>query len=135
MKNLPDWIPIYFTVQRPGDVIVTSGFHQGFSLGLNFAIAVNFALDSQDLIRCLAASTCTKPDCKMTLPALALPWKSPIQSLMVPPLRCSNPLQNVKGKCEKEWTCSRSLRDHYKDVHREPKPVIQEQVKYSILNY
>ena len=134
MEKLPAWIPIYYTVQRPGDVIVTSGFHQGFSLGLNYSIAVNFCLDTQDLIRCLKASTCTE-QCKWGFPAMAMPWKMPIQSYIVPPLRCSNPLTNVKGKCENEWTCIRSLRNHYKLVHGEQNPVMQEEVKYSILNY
>ena len=128
MKNLPDWIPIHFTVQRPGDVIVTSGFHQGFSLGLNFAIAVNFALDSQDLIRCLKASTCTKANCNWGHPAMAMPWKIPISSLIVPPLRCSNPIQD-EHRCLKEWTTNNSYRKHFTEVHLE-KVVIPAEVKY-----
>ena len=128
MKNLPDWIPIYFTVQRPGDVIVTSGFHQGFSLGLNFAIAVNFALDSQDLIRCLKASTCTKPNCQWVHPAMAMPWRIPISSLIVPPLRCSNPIQD-EYRCLKEWTTNTSYKTHFKEVHN-LKKAIPAEVKY-----
>ena len=128
MKNLPDWIPIHFTVQRPGDVIVTSGFHQGFSLGLNFAIAVNFALDSQDLIRCLKASTCTKANCNWGHPAMAMPWKIPISSLIVPPLRCSNPIED--RRCEDEWRCNTSYRTHYKNVHKLENVDIPAELKY-----
>ena len=127
MEKLPAWIPIYYTVQRPGDVIVTSGFHQGFSLGLNYSIAVNFCLDTQDLIRCLKASTCTE-ECKWGFPAMAMPWKMPIQSYIVPPLKCSNPIED--NRCEDEWRCNKSYRTHYREVHKLEDVVITAEVKY-----
>ena len=130
-------IPIYYTVQRAGDVIVTSGSHQGFSLGLNFAKAVNFALHREDLISCLMASTCTTQTCKLMTeeekkrqsPAMAMPWKIPIPSIIVPPSRCSNPLQG-KRECMGFWDSIKSLRNHYNDLHRDEELGIPEEVRY-----
>ena len=87
---------------------------------MNFSIAVNFALDYKDLRRCLKASTCVRGKCDWTemtteladrKPALIMPWKKPI-TIVVPPERCE--------EHKKEWTCYRSLIDHYNDPKYDP---------------
>ena len=52
LELLKNGIQVYKTVQNPGEIVVTlpKGYHMGFSLGLNKAEAVNFAVSITILI-------------------------------------------------------------------------------------
>lgn len=72
-------VSIYWTIQRAGDVICTSGpliivCIKGFNLGVNFSMACNFALDHADIRSSFKSKTCTKPNCDWESPAMIVPW-------------------------------------------------------------
>ena len=61
--KIKETVPVYSVIQYPGEMILTNSFHQGFNLGINYNIAINFMLDSKDFRMSNSAGYCGA-DCK-----------------------------------------------------------------------
>ena len=109
-------ITVYQHTQKPGDIIITKGFHQGGNHGFNLNIAVNAAIEGEDWsYSCIqeAEETSCDPDCKYAEKAVSLPNLAP---RMVECVECKKKFDSDAGK-----------KKHDRDVHKERR---ESQCKY-----
>ena len=101
-------ITVYQHTQKPGDIIVTKGFHQGGNQGFNMNIAVNAAIEGEDWsYSCIqeADETSCDPKCRYKEKAVALPKLAP---KMVECVECNKKFDSDAGK-----------KKHDRDKHNE----------------
>ena len=87
---------LYELEQKPGDLVITNGYHQVYNLGLNLNVAANFVTDFEDVLRAAEARQCDNESCKY-------PDKS-VQFQLKPKLDLSCPCG-----CEKKISCTRTV--------------------------
>ena len=125
-------ITVYQHTQKPGDIIITKGFHQGGNHGFNVNIAVNAAIEGEDWsYSCIqeAEETSCDPNCKYAEKAVSLPNLAP---KMVECVECDKKFDSDAGKKKHDRVvhkerrgsqckyCKQSVKKiikHIKDVH------------------
>ena len=102
-SKIKETVPVYSVIQNPGEMILTNSFHQGFNLGVNYNIAINFMLDSKDFRMSNSAGYCGA-DCKYD------EKRSILEDIRLGYcLTCD--------ECSKKFTSHKGLKDHYMNQH------------------
>ena len=99
---------IFKAVQLPGDIIITSGPHEGYNKGMNLNVAINFWTGPKDIELTREPAHCppTKEFCKYNEKSIIL---NDVTNDLKANIECT--------KCDKEFESRNGLKYHLKVVH------------------
>ena len=100
---------IWKAVQLPGDIIITSGPHQGFNKGMNVNIAINFHTGPKDIELTREPAHCppTKEHCRYDQKSIIL---NDVTNNLIYKIQCP--------QCEREFDSRNGVKYHLKAAHK-----------------